>query len=160
MCRSREAAGSTAPHTRRFTFALRGARAHVFEAVGVVYLSKGLKQIGEPPSRAPREIGRIIAKGATNGSILFGIALEAAFFGALLYLLSQRDVSLVWPLTSLGFVITAIAARFIRHEEISALRWGGVALIVVGAMLVALSEKQKKEPPAAAQTTSTAAPAQ
>src|SRR5439155_26184762 len=49
----------------------------VVEAVGVVYLSKGLKQIGEPPSLSVREIGRIIAKGATNGSILFGIALEA-----------------------------------------------------------------------------------
>src|ERR1017187_9044686 len=64
------------------------------EAVGVVFLSKGLKQIGEVQSITAREIGRIIVKGATNPSMLFGVALEAAFFGALLYLLSQRDVSL------------------------------------------------------------------
>ena len=122
----------------------------IVEAVGVVFLSKGLKQIGEPQSISAREIGRIVAKGATNPSILLGVALEAAFFGALLYLLSQRDVSLIWPLTSLGFVITAVAARFILKEEVSASRWAGVLLIVLGAALVSYSEKAKTKPPEAA----------
>lgn len=116
------------------------------EAVGVVFLSKGLKQIGEVQTISAREIGRIIARGTTNGSILIGVALEAAFFGALLYLLSQRDVSLIWPLTSLGFVITALAAKFFLKEEVSAARWAGVALIVVGAALVSYSEKAKTNP--------------
>ncbi len=118
------------------------------EAVGVVFLSKGLKQIGEVQITSAREIGRIIAKGSTNANILAGVALEAAFFGALLYLLSQRDVSLIWPLTSLGFVITAIAAKFILKEEISSVRWAGVALIMIGAALVSYSEKNKPKPPA------------
>lgn len=124
----------------------------VVEAVGVVFLSKGLKQIGEVQTISAREIGRIVAKGATNASILLGVALEAAFFGALLYLLSQRDVSLIWPLTSLGFVITALAAKFILKEDVSAVRWAGVALIVVGAALVSYSEKAKEKsaPPSAA----------
>jgi drug/metabolite transporter (DMT)-like permease len=120
------------------------------EAVGVVFLSKGLKQIGEVKTVTPAEIGGIIARGATNRSILLGVALEAAFFGALLYLLSQRDVSLIWPLTSLGFVITALAARFFLKEEVTALRWGGVALIVLGAALVSYSEKAKSKPVEAA----------
>lgn len=117
----------------------------ILEAVGVVLLSQGLHEIGEVKRISVGEIGRIIGRGATNGHILLGVAFEAAFFGVLLYLLSQRDVSLIWPLTSLGFVITAVAAKFIRHENITALRWSGVALIVAGAMLVALSEKQQKE---------------
>ena len=120
----------------------------VVEAVGVVCLSKGLKQIGETSNLSIREIGRLIVKGSTNGSILAGVALEAAFFGALLYLLSQRDVSLIWPLTSLGFVITALAAKFILREEISFVRWAGVALIMIGAALVSYSEKNKPKPPA------------
>jgi uncharacterized membrane protein len=122
----------------------------VVEAVGVVFLSKGLKQIGGVQTVSVRGISRIIAKGVTNGSILFGVALEAVFFGALLYLLSQRDVSLIWPLTSLGLVITALAAKFLLREEVSALRWAGVALIVIGAALVRYSEKAKAktaEPP-------------
>jgi uncharacterized membrane protein len=121
------------------------------EAVGVVLLSKGLKQIGEVQSVTAREIGRIIVKGATNPSMLFGMALEAAFFGALLYLLSQRDVSLIWPLTALGLVITALAAKLILKEEVSAVRWAGILLIVIGASLVRYSEKAKEKPaPAAA----------
>jgi drug/metabolite transporter (DMT)-like permease len=67
------------------------------------------------------------------------------FFGALLYLLAQRDVSLVWPLTSLGFVITALAARWVLREEISWMRWGGVVLIVLGAGLVSYSEVAKSK---------------
>jgi uncharacterized membrane protein len=124
------------------------------EAIGVVFLSKGLKQIGEVQSVTAREIGRIIVKGATNPSILFGVALEAAFFGALLYLLSQRDVSLIWPLTALGLVITALAAKLILKEEVSAVRWAGILLIVIGASLVRYSEKSKEKPaPTAAAAT-------
>ena len=118
----------------------------VVEAVGVVFLSKGLKQIGEVQTVSAREISRIIGKGAANPSVLLGVALEAAFFGALLYLLSQRDVSLIWPLTALGFVITALAAKLILKEEVSALRWAGVGLIVIGATLVSYSEKAKAKP--------------
>ena len=127
----------------------------VFEAVGVVFLSAGLKQVGELQQVTVAEISRLVARGAANRNILLGVFFEAIFFGCLLYLLSQRDVSLIWPLTSLGFVITALAARVVLKEEVSALRWAGVALIVLGAALVSYSEKAKSKSPAmpsAAQT--------
>jgi drug/metabolite transporter (DMT)-like permease len=117
------------------------------EALGVVFLSRGLKQLGEPPERTPGEIARLVVRGARNPNLLVGVALEAAFFGALLYLLSQRDVSLVWPLTALGFVITALAAKFILKEEVSALRWAGVLLIVLGAALVSYSARTPRKAP-------------
>jgi len=130
----------------------------VLEAVGVVFLSKGLKEIGEVQRISVAQIVGIIGRGATNPSILMGVFLEALFFGALLYLLSQQDVSLVWPLTSLGFVITAVAARFFLHEQISGLRWAGVLLIVIGAGLVTWSEKLKERkadsPPTASEPAS------
>jgi drug/metabolite transporter (DMT)-like permease len=117
----------------------------VLEAVGVVFLSQGLHEIGEVKKISAGEIARIIARGAGNRNILLGILFEACFFGVLLYLLSQKDVSLIWPLTSLGFVITALAARLVRHEEISALRWAGVIVIVIGAALVAWSDQTKNK---------------
>ncbi len=118
----------------------------LFEAVGVVFLSQGLHEIGEVKTVSAGEIGRIIVKGVVNRNILLGTLLETVFFGVLLYLLSQKDVSLVWPLTSLGFVLTALAARMVRHEEVSALRWTGVIIIVIGAALVAWSEQTKNKP--------------
>ena len=116
----------------------------VLEAIGVVLLSKGLKQIGELHSYTAVEIGRLIGRGVANPWILLGTALETAFFVMLLILLKRNDVSLIWPLTSLGFVLTALAAKFINHETISPLRWAGVVLIVMGAGLVAWSEKAKE----------------
>ena len=131
----------------------------LLEATGVVFLGIGLKQIGEVDRISVSEVVRLIKRGATNHNILLGVLLEAVFFGALLYLLSQADVSLIWPLTSLGFVLTALAARFIKHEEVSPLRWAGVGLIVVGAGLVAWSEavKQRSAQPKTAVAAATAA---
>ena len=119
----------------------------ILEAVGVVYLSAGLKQIGEVKTLSFREVGRVIRQGAVNGRILLGVLLETIFFGFLIVLLKRNDVSLIWPLTSLGFVLTALSARFILHEQVSPVRWVGVVLIVMGAALVSWSEKVKRPNP-------------
>lgn len=113
------------------------------EAVGVVFLSQGLRQIGEVQQISFGEITRIVGRGITNSYILLGTLLETIFFVALMIMLKKWDVSLIWPLTSLGFVLTTLAAKYIRHEDVSALRWGGVILIVIGASLVGWSEKGK-----------------
>jgi drug/metabolite transporter (DMT)-like permease len=118
----------------------------VVEAIGVVFLSKGIKQVGSVDTIRLSEIVRVVRQGVTNGNILLGVALEAAFFAGLLYLLSQRDVTLIWPLTALGFVITALTAKVVLDEHVSPLRWAGVMLIVAGAMLVTWSEKAKESP--------------
>ena len=121
----------------------------ILEAFGVVLLSHGLKQIGEMSHWSVSEVLRLVGRGISNGNILLGVLMETIFFLALLYLLKNADVSLVWPLTSLGFVLTTLAAKYVRHEEVSALRWAGVFLIMAGAALVAYSEKAKTLPAAA-----------
>lgn len=118
----------------------------VLEAIGVVFLSQGLKEAGELSQRTLPEIGRLVLRCVSNGNFLIGVMMETIFFLALLYLLKSADVSLVWPLTSLGFVLTTLAAKYIRHEQVSALRWSGVFLIMAGAALVAYSEKVKAPP--------------
>jgi drug/metabolite transporter (DMT)-like permease len=116
----------------------------VFEAMGVVWLSQGLKQIGELQEITANQIFQIVCRGACNRWVLLGVLFETIFFVTLLYLLKNWDVSLVWPLTSLGFVLTTLAAKMIRDEHVNGWRWGGVALIVLGAMLVGYSERAKK----------------
>jgi len=119
----------------------------IIESVGVAILSGGLKEINvRDGALPPRQILRVVIDGATNGKILLGVALEAVFFGMLLYLLSVRDVSFVWPLTSLGFIVTALAAHFFLNEKVSAMRWAGVLLIAVGAALTSYSEATKPVP--------------
>jgi len=116
----------------------------VCEAIGVVFLSKGLKQIGEVKQVNAAEIWRIVKAGGTNPSILLGVALEAAFFVALLVLLSRSDVSFIWPLTAMGFVLTTLTAKFVLQEEIPPLRWLGVLFIMLGAGIITYTEKAKE----------------
>lgn len=115
----------------------------IMEAVGVVLLARGLKEIGEMERVSAGEILRMVKAGATNRHLLSGVAFEAAFFGCLLYLMSRGDVSFVWPLTSLGFVLTTLSARLFLNEHVSGLRWFGVCLIVLGAGVITYTEKNK-----------------
>lgn len=116
------------------------------EAIGVVFLSQGLKQAGELKEWRLPEMLRLAGRCLANGNFLLGILMELIFFLALLYLLKNADVSLVWPLTSLGFVLTTLAAKYIGHEQVSNVRWAGVFLIMAGAALVAYSERLKSQP--------------
>src|SRR6185436_11388889 len=94
----------------------------LLEATGVVFLSKGLKEVQGLQQVSFSEVARIVAACVTNGYFLLGLLMETVFFIALLYLLKIADVSLIWPLTSLGFVLTTLAAKYIRHEDVTAVR--------------------------------------
>ena len=60
-------------------------------------------------------------------------------------MLGMSDVSFVWPLTALSFVMTTLAARLILKEEVDGWRWAGVTLILAGAALILYSENVKKK---------------
>lgn len=115
----------------------------VFEATGVVLLKKGISQIGEVQKMNAAEISRVVKAGATNPNILLGVFFEALFFGCLLVLMSESDISFLWPLTALSFVMTTFAARLFLSEQVSSLRWAGVVLIMLGAALISYSEHAK-----------------
>ncbi len=124
----------------------------VFEAAGVVCLKKGITQIGEVKQVSAAEIVRVIKAGVTSPSVLLGVFFEALFFACLLVLMSESDISFLWPLTALSFVMTTFAALIFLGERVSGLRWAGVVFIMVGAALISYSEhaKPKPSPPPAA----------
>lgn len=113
----------------------------VFEAIGVVFLSRGLREIGEPARMSLTELVNLIGRGATNRKLIAGVGMEAIFFGCLLYLISQAQVSFIWPLTALSFVATTLAAKYCLNEHVSGLRWLGVILILAGAALISYTER-------------------
>jgi uncharacterized membrane protein len=132
-------------------FVLILVAAAIIESIGVALLSWGLKDVQGVRAITVSEIVRVAKSGVTNVKIIGGVALEAVFFAALLYMMSTRAVSFVWPLTSLGFIFTTLAAQFLLHEKVSATRWVGVLLIAFGAGLTGYSEavKGQETPPPA-----------
>ena len=61
-----------------------------------------------------------------------GILLLLVFFASYLTALSWADLTFVLPATSLAYVGVALLSKFWLHEQISAARWLGVALITAG----------------------------
>ena len=126
--------------------------AFTFEAFGVIVLKRGLDQIGprytESKAAMPvwKNVLKLVGDWFTNKDVLLGLLLETIFFILLQYLLAQRDVSFVWPLTAVSFIMTTLAAKFFLGEQVSAVRWTGVLLIVIGAAFISFSERSKEKP--------------
>jgi len=117
-----------------------------FESTGVVLLKKGMTHIGDMNGITAGEILRVCKAGATNPQILLGVFFEALFFVCLLILMSKSDISFLWPLTGLSFVFATFAAIWFLGENVSALRWVGVVLIVIGAAFISYSQHAKEKP--------------
>ena len=90
-----------------------------------------------------RQVGSVIDKPAYAYILALFHPLVAAGVGLLIVwlisqmtLLSWADLSYVMPVTSIGYVLSAVAGRVFLHEQVSWQRWGGVGLIVLGVMLV------------------------
>jgi uncharacterized membrane protein len=119
----------------------------VFESTGVVLLKKGMSQLGGMNAASVSEIARVIKSGATHPQILLGV-----FFACLLLLMARSDISFLWPVTALSFVFATLAAMWFLGEQVSAIRWIGVVLIMAGAALISYSEHAKPAPSVPAAT--------
>ena len=105
----------------------------VFAATGDSMLSHGMKQAGGISLHHLQ--GVILA--VRNPWVAGGIVLLLAFFAAYTNALSWADLTYVLPATSLGYVLLALVARFALHEQVSPMRWMGIALISGGVSFVA-----------------------
>lgn len=115
----------------------------LFESTGIVFLKKGINQVGEVNAVTVAEVLRVVKAGVTSYQILLGVFFEALFFACLLVLMSKSDISFLWPLTALSFVFATFAAMLFLHESVSPMRWIGVVLIVIGAGFISYSEHSK-----------------
>jgi drug/metabolite transporter (DMT)-like permease len=118
----------------------------LFESTGVILLKKGITHIGEMNGVTAAEVFRVTKAGLTNPQILLGIFFEALFFLCLIILMAKSDISFLWPLTALSFVFATFAAMIFLGETVSAARWFGVVLIVIGAAFISYSEHVKESP--------------
>jgi drug/metabolite transporter (DMT)-like permease len=119
----------------------------VFAAAGDSMLSHGMKQTGNISLHYLQ--GVLLA--VLNPWVAVGIVLLLAFFASYMNALSWADLTYVLPATSLGYVLLALVAKFALHEEVSPLRWLGIALISGGVGFVAggpaLTSHDHPDPP-------------
>ena len=75
----------------------------------------------------------------TNKFIILGIILYAISVFLWLGAMSTLDVSFMYPLLSLGYVITAIFAFAFIGENVTLLRWAGIVVIIAGCFMITKS---------------------
>jgi uncharacterized membrane protein len=73
-----------------------------------------------------------------------GILLLILWLLSRMALLSWADLTYVLPVTSLGYVLSALIGHFFLDEKVSAARWAGTLLIVAGTVLVGLGAPHSK----------------
>lgn len=105
----------------------------LFGSFGDVFLSRGMKSVGQISLSNFHELFSAVL----NPWVFGGICLLICFFAAYLTALSWADLTYVLPATAIGYVIMALLARFFLHENVPATRWMGVALITAGVGFVA-----------------------
>lgn len=107
-------------------------------SVGDVFITKGMKEIGEISTVRVAELLAIGKRTVTNRYFLGGIFFMAVSYFSFLAALARADLSLVLPATSISFVITTVGAKLFLKERVSGLRWAGILLVCVGVALISI----------------------
>ena len=106
-------------------------------AVGQMILKIGMGQVGE--IKLTENLWGSIVKMATNPYVVGGLA----FFGvnAFLWLvvLSKEKLSFAYPMVAFAYVLTVLLSKFVLHEDVPLLRWGGLGIIIIGILMIAKS---------------------
>jgi len=116
-----------------FFFLLTGV---LLNAGAQLLLKAGVKPLGA----LSIEASTLVATGArvlTQWPILAGLACYVISVGVWLVALSRVEVSLAYPMLSLGYVVNAVAAYWLFGEALGPMRCAGIAIILVGVFVIA-----------------------
>ncbi len=110
----------------------------LLNAAAQLLLKAGMTRIGEFEFQLSNALP-IGLQVASNIPILLGLTAYVISVLVWMMVLSRVDVSLAYPMVSLGYIINAFAAYLLFNEPLSALRIGGIFIILMGVFMVARS---------------------
>jgi drug/metabolite transporter (DMT)-like permease len=104
-------------------------------AVAQLTLKHGMNQVRESFGAVGANAASLKAV-ATTVAVWVGLALFGLSALVWLAVLSRASLSFAYPFAALTYVLIVLFDRFVLDETVPALRWGGVAFIIVGIILV------------------------
>jgi uncharacterized membrane protein len=98
---------------------------------GNSFLTRGMQELGDIGNSPFALIAALF-----HPWVALGVALLIVWTLTHMALLSWADLSYVMPVTAMGYVVTAFAARLFLGENVSLARWVGIVLVTAGVTLV------------------------
>lgn len=108
----------------------------VTQALGDIWLSKGMKIYGEITSYSPQAIFNLFSYLFTSFWILLAVTTLAFSWFIYLISVSRMDLSYVLPIHASAHILNAFMAWLMLHEFVSPLRWLATIIIAIGVFIV------------------------
>jgi len=87
-------------------------------------------------SLAPRAIWSFLQAAASNKFVILGFLFYLISAASWLIILSRVDLSLAYPLISIGYIIIVLLSKYLFDEPVTSLRIAGTLLVCVGVFLL------------------------
>src|SRR5271165_1990729 len=113
--------------------------------LGNVLLGKGMQSVGATSIASASDLANVIGSVFRNPSIWLGVASLLTFFVANILVLSWADYSFVQPASSMAYGVVAFFSVFLLGEQVSPLRWIGIAIICFGVFIVGRTHPRTTE---------------
>lgn len=109
----------------------------VLASTGHLIIKLGLISAGHGAAQASG-IGRLIET-LFQPAVIGGLAIYGV--GTLLWIsaVARRNISFLYPLTALNYVIVSVGGKLWFGETISTMRWTGIGIVVLGVALLQFS---------------------
>ncbi len=107
----------------------------MFNAAAQILLKIGMGRIGHF-HLTPANFWPVSLQIAASLPIMGGLFCYVFSLAVWLVVLSRVEVSLAYPLVSIGYVVTALAAYLLLGEQLGPMRIAGIAVIMIGVFMV------------------------
>jgi uncharacterized membrane protein len=122
-----------------------GRMVYLYVLISVVCMSaahllvkKGITVVGQYP-QSVAELLPFFGKVFTNMYILGALALALITGLSWFLALTRAELSHIYPFVALSFILIGIFSALIFNENVTVLRWVGIAIVCVGVAIVARS---------------------
>jgi drug/metabolite transporter (DMT)-like permease len=113
----------------------------LLSAAAQVILKLGMTGVVGSGTAHATATAQVIAGALASPVVWLGLLTYGASAVAWLGVLARLDLSLAYPFVALGLVVTCFFGVLMFHEPMGALKLTGVALVVIGVLLVGLSAR-------------------
>lgn len=110
--------------------------AEIWGVGGQILYKMGINKVETPNLRDPRSCLNFIKKALAIPQIWLGFVFISVGLCVWLMALAQTELSIAFPIDSMQYIITLVAAHFLLAEKINKLKLIGTLLIMCGIILV------------------------